>query len=89
MVKRFPQPTVTETDVWRKRIGTKEYKITASETTPAPDSRNRTFYTHSFYMAEDYRLDRVVFEKLSRTEIEKLFEVTIQKLTSDNGALPQ
>ena len=87
MEKRFPEPTVTEVDVWHKRIGTREYKITASETTPAPDSRNRTFYTHSFYIAEDYRHDRVVHERLSRQEIEKLFDSIIQKLNADNSAL--
>jgi len=86
MAKRFLQPTVTEIDVWYKKIGTKEYKITASETTPALDSPNRTFYTHSFYVDEDYRHDRVVFERLSREAIEKLFDSIIQKLTADNGA---
>ncbi len=86
MEKRFPEPTVTQTDLWYKKIGAKEYKLTASETTPAQGSRNRTFYTHSFYMDENYRHDRVVFERLSREEIEKLFEVTIQKLTGDNSA---
>jgi hypothetical protein len=89
MVKKFPQPTVTQIDLWYKKIGAKEFKITASETTPALDSGNRTFYTHSFYMEEDYRHDRVVFEKLSREEIERLFDATIQKLTADNGALSQ
>jgi hypothetical protein len=89
ILKKFPDPTVTQIDLWYKRIGAREYKITASETTSALQSTNRTFYTCSFYMDEDYRHDRVVYEKLSRGEIEKLFEATIQKLTLDNSALSQ
>jgi hypothetical protein len=84
MAKTFLQPTVREIDLWYREIGGKEYKITASETAPAPNSRNRIFYTHSFYLNDYYRHDRAVYEKLSREEIEKLFDSIIQKLTVDN-----
>lgn len=87
MAKTFPQPTVAEIDSWYRQIGNKEYKITSSETTPAPDSKNRTFYTYSFYLDEHYRHDRVVYERLSRAEVEKLFDSIIQKLTVDNISL--
>ena len=83
MTKTFLHPIVAETDLWYRKIGDKEYKITSSETTPAPNSRNRIFYTHSFYLHHS-RYDRVVFERLSREEIEKLFDSIIQKLTTDN-----
>jgi len=72
--------------LWHRKIGPKEYKLTSSETIPDPDSRNRTFYTYSFYWDEHYRHDRMLYEKLSRKEIEKLFDSTIQKLTVDNGS---
>lgn len=84
MAKTFLQPLVREMDLWYREIGDKKYKITSSETTPAPNSRNRTFYTHSFYLDDHYRHDRVVYERLSREEIEKLFDSIILKLTVDN-----
>lgn len=86
MPKTFLHPTVAEIDLWFRKIGNKEYKLTSSETIPSPDSRNRTFYTYSFYLEEHYRQDRMVYERLSREEIEKLFDSTIQKLTVDNVA---
>jgi murein L,D-transpeptidase YafK len=87
MAKTFLQPLVKEIDLWYREIGDKEYKFTSSETTPVPNSRNRTFYTHSFYLDDYYRHDRVVYEKLSREEIEKLFDSTIQKLTVDSTGI--
>lgn len=84
MAKTFLHPIVAETDLWYRKIGNKEYKITSSETTPAPNSRNRIFYTHSFYLHDNYRHDRVVYEWLSREQVEKLFDSIIEKLTADN-----
>jgi hypothetical protein len=81
--KIIPLPTVREIDFWYKKIGDKEYKITGSETTPALYSKKRTFYTYSFYMHEYYRFVQVVYDKLSREQVEKLFESTIEKLTVD------
>lgn len=86
MTKTFLHPTVAEIDAWYRKIGDKEYKLTSSETTHAPDSKNRTFYTYSFYLDEHYRHDRVVYERLSREQVEKLFDSIIQKLTVDNMA---
>lgn len=84
MAKTFLHPIVAEIDLWYRKIGDKEYKITSSETTPAPNSRNRIFYTHSFYLHHYSRYDRVVYERLSREEIEILFDSIIQKLAADN-----
>jgi murein L,D-transpeptidase YafK len=88
MPKTFLHPIVAEIDLWYRKIGNKEYKLTSSETIPGPNSQNRTFYTYSFYLDEHYRHDRMVYERLSREEIEKLFDSTIQKLTVDNMARP-
>lgn len=82
MAKRnnVKQPTVTELDVWFIEIGDKKYKLTAHRITPPSDSYKPIRYAYKFYQDEYSNAGNQSHERLSREQVEKLFEQEINVL---------
>lgn len=79
--KLIPQPMVAEIDSWEIEIKETKYKLTIHQTTPHRETEDgRIFFTYSFHHHEYSRSQRVLYERLSREEVEQLFESIIKEL---------